>query len=292
MEFMEYSDLEPGAALPLNIGILNMPNEDYHASAGIGNSGLGLVARSPAHYNYAPAKDSTRAMVIGSAIHCSLLEPEKFAEEYLLLRDVKDRRASAYKEAVKAHGNGDFVLTAGESDQVKGMQDSVYAQQHAKALLETDGTREVAIYTKDKETGVIVKIKIDILTASGRIIDLKKTTDSRPEAFSKSIFNYRYHVQAAFYSDVYEWATGEKLATYGILCVEQEIPNAAMLYVIDDEALAMGRALYRKALNTYAKCMESKEWPAYSDKPQIISLPPWGLKQNEAELATGVESNE
>lgn len=292
MEFIDYSDLEPEAALPLNVGILNMPNEDYHDSAGIGNSGLGLVARSPAHYNFAPDKETTRAMAIGSAIHCSLLEPEKFAEEYMLLSEVKDRRGAPYKDAVKAHGNGDKVLTAKEVDQVKGMQDSVYAQSNAKALLETAGTREVAIYTKDPETGVIVKIKIDILTESRRIIDLKKTTDSRPEPFGKSVFNYRYHVQAAFYSDVFQWATGDKLETYGILAVEQEMPHAVMLYVIDDEALAMGRALYRKALNTYAKCVESKEWPAYSAKPQIISLPPWGLKQNEIELATGEEPNE
>src|SRR5690625_2309598 len=83
--------------------IAGMPNEVYHASPGVSKSGLDKINRSPAHYKFAPEVAQTRNMVLGAAMHAALLEPGLFEQEYLLLRDVKDRRVSAYKEAIKNH---------------------------------------------------------------------------------------------------------------------------------------------------------------------------------------------
>ena len=279
----EFAKLVNAVTIGNGLAVLNMPNDDYHAGPGIGNSGLNLIARSPAHFYFAPPQEPNRFKEIGSAIHCALLEPERFAADYVLLKDVKDRRSSAYKEANKVHP-GEFLLTGPEADNIVGMQQAVYAQRHARAVLETKGTREAAIYSRDPETGVLVRAKYDILTDSGRAIDLKKTQDARPSTFSRSAFNYRYHCQTAFYSDVFEWATGDKLAAFAILAVEEKIPHAAMLYVLDDQAVEAGRALYRSALNIYAKCLEQNHWPAYGEEPQILSLPPWAERSIENEL--------
>src|SRR5690606_39465824 len=65
----------------------SMSNEEYHSLPdSISKSGLDLIARSPAHYRYAERREPTRAMVIGTAIHAAILEPDVFATEYLLLR--------------------------------------------------------------------------------------------------------------------------------------------------------------------------------------------------------------
>lgn len=286
MDFIEYSKIKEGADIPLNTGILNMPNKDYHSAAGISNSGLTDVARSPAHYFFKVKKGATPAMRMGTAIHTALLEPDKFKEDYLHLKEVKDRRSSGYKEAAKNH-DPEFILTAPEGDKVAGMQEQIKNQPYASKLLTAEGYREVSIFTEDPETGVLVRIRADILTLKGQIIDVKKTQDSRMEAFGKSIFNYRYHVQAAFYSDVYEWASGKKSAAFGFLAVEEEIPHGCQLYALDDQSMSLGRDLYRQALNRYADCLEKAVWPCYDSKPQIISLPVWGVRQNESQIEKG-----
>ena len=259
-----------------------LTNEQYHDHDSISKSGLDLVARSPAHYRYAEQREPTRAMVIGSAVHAAILEPEVFASQYMLLRDVKDRRASEYKQAVSVHG-ADFVLTGTEADYVSGIQESV--QQHTKlrSLLAADGRAELSVITKDPITGVAVRCRFDWLTHAGVPVDLKTTLDARPDAFSRSVSNYRYHVQAAFYCDVWELETGEKLDRMVFAALEKAMPHAVQLYMLDDEAMAVGRKLYREALNVYADCLESGHWPAYGEDVQLLNLPPWAVEYEDEE---------
>jgi len=270
----------PGAYL------LDMPNADYHGSEGVSKSGLDLIERSPAHYRYRVAKAATRGMELGTAIHTALLEPERFASEYMLLKDVKDRRASEYKQAVKVYGS-ECTLTGPEADKVAGMQEAVYANPHARELLEVDGWRELSGFAIDPDTGILCRHRPDLLTASGVMVDLKKTQDARADAFSRAVYNYRYHVQAAFYMDQYFWITGERVERFVFLAVEEEMPHGVKIYQLDDDAIAIGREAYRENLRTYASSEASNEWPCYDSAPELLSLPGWAVAQYENELEDG-----
>lgn len=282
---MEITQYEPGMTITAPMLIVGMPNDVYHAHAdSISKSSLDRIERSPAHFKFAPPVVPTRAMEIGTAIHTALLEPERFADEYVLLRDVSDRRSSAYKSAVAVHGS-ERVLLSHEADDVAGMQESIYANPIAAQWLKKPGLREVSVFATDPETGVMVRCRFDILTDCGHGVDIKKTQDAREEAFSRAVDNYRYHVQAAFYSDVYLWATGKTLGSFRLLAIEQDAPNACRVYRLDETALQEGRRLYREDLNTYAACMKSNNWPAYEcSDDDIISLPEWRIRQIENEL--------
>jgi len=258
--------------------IEDMENAAYHAAEGISNSGLSLIARSPAHYKFKPPSEATRSMEMGTAIHTAILEPERFASEYVLLKNITDRRSSAYKDACKIHSS-ERVLTGTEADKVQGMAESILGNPHAQALIaHSEARKELSVFAQDPETGVTVKCRFDLMTP-GKALDLKKTQDVRPEAFAKSVANYRYMVQAAFYSDVWEWETGEKLDAFGFLCVEEEMPHASAIYVLDDEAMDYGRKLYRRDLNRYAECVESGHWPSIDSAPQVLALPQWIYKE-------------
>ena len=259
-----------------------MSNADYHAHDSISKSGLDLVARSPAHFRYAENREQTRAMVIGSAVHAAILEPDVFAKDYMLLRDVKDRRASEYKQAVAVHG-ADFVLTGTEADYVSGIQESVRSHHQLRALLEAPGKAELSVITTDPVTGVAVRCRFDWLTDAGVPVDLKTTIDARADAFGKSVHNYRYHVQHAFYLDVWEWETGETLDRMIFAALEKPMPHAVAMYRLDDEAVNEGRRLYREALNTYAECLERDHWPAYDEETQWLCLPPWAIESPESD---------
>lgn len=265
----------------------DLTNEQYHASEPISKSGLDLIARSPAHWFHQERAEPSRAMIIGSALHAAILEPDAFASQYMLLRNVSDRRASEYKQAVAVHG-ADFVLTGKEADYVAGMQESVRVHPYLRDVLNREGRSELSVLTTDPVTGVQVKCRFDWLTDDGLPLDLKTTQDARPDAFARSVANYRYHVQAAFYSDVWEWETGERLQRFEFAALEKAMPHAVAVYRLDDEAIAEGRRLYREALNLYADCLERNEWPAYAGEPQPLSLPPWAIEQEQLDW-DGVE---
>ena len=266
-----------------------LTNEQYHASEGISKSGLDLIARSPAHFAYSARRQPTRAMHMGTALHTAVLEPDRFAAEYMLLREVTDRRSSAYKEAVKTWG-ADNVLTGTEADKVAGMQESVHSNQGAVSLLTGDGECELSVYAIDPETGLLVKCRFDRLQG-GIAVDLKKTQDVRASEFSRSVAAYRYHVQHAFYADVYEWATGERLDAFKFLAVEESMPHANRLFNLDDESIQYGRSLYREALNTYAECVNANEWPGIVCEEEVIGLPSWAINQWEDNLEITTEDS-
>lgn len=280
MKIINYPELTPEIAAAGCL-VLGMPNDAYHAYAGISKSGLDLIARSPAHYAYRAAHEPSLAMVVGSATHAAIFEPEVFAKQYMLLKDVTDRRSSAYKEAVKVYGE-ENVLTGKEADAVAGMQAALQLNPNAQALLAADGWSEIAVFATDPVTGVLVKCKFDKLLKDLRSVDLKTTQDLRE--FAKSVANYRYHVQQAFYSDVFEWATGLQLNAFDFLAVEKDAPNASRIFVIDTPSVDYGRKLYREALNTYAECLQRNEWPMPDGGTEYITLPSWAADPEQQEF--------
>ena len=265
--------------------ISNMPNDVYHSTPeGISASGLKLMLRSPAHYRYQAARSPSRAMEVGTAIHTALLEPERFATEYVMLRDVADRRASEYKQAVKVHGT-EKVLVSKEADNVAGMQETVLSNPAMSERLQAEGWRELSLFVQDPETGVLIRVRYDLLSVSGIAVDVKKCQDARPEEFSKALFNYGYDLQASLYSDAFEWATGKPLAAFEFAAIEEHMPHGHKLYQPCETTIQEGRAKYREALDLFAQCDTANDWPALEcNGPEIISLPSWRMAQIENEM--------
>ena len=271
MNIIDYNELTEEKARSGCL-VLNMPNDAYHAYAGISKSGLDLIDRSPAHFFYRDASKQTSAMMIGSALHCAILEPKSFTQQYMLLRDVNDKRQAAYKDAVKVHG-AEYVLTGKEADSIIYMQQALKNNPHAQTLLDADGWCEIAVFATDPETGFLVKCKFDKLLKNLDSVDLKTTQDLRD--FYKSVANYRYHVQDAFYSDVLTWATGKDAGEFDFLAVEKDSPCASKIFRLDSAARQYGRKLYRANLNTYAECINKNEWPMPAGGLEYITLPQW-----------------
>lgn len=288
---MEITDYTPGMTITPPMLIRGMPNNIYHSwPDSISNSALTLIDQSPAHFAYAEPREATRDMEIGTAIHTAILEPERYAKEYMILKDTKARTASEYKQAVKVYGS-ERVLIGHEADRVAGMQESVYSHPVARELMRRPAENELSLFVNDPETGALVRVRYDrLITGSNIAVDLKKTQDARASEFPRSVFNYRYQVQAALYSDAFFWATGECLESFRFLVIEEKMPHAVMVYRLDETALADGRRIYRENLNTYAACLASGDWPAYEcGADEVIGLPDWRVRQIENEMdETGI----
>ncbi len=277
--------------------VLPDDNAIYHADTSrIGKSGLDLVAKSPAHY-YAQYLDPSRkrskqtaAMFIGSAVHTAVLEPTEFLKRYVVMDDrakcaeiggKNPKATTKYKDWVaefEASNTGKDLLTNEEFAQCIAIKDAVYANPSAALLLEK-GLVEERIDFTHPVLGVACKIKPDFQSTNrGFIVDLKTTEDASPEGFAKSVWNYRYDVQAAFYSDGYQAAKGQVSNGFIFIAVEKSPPFAVGVYYVTPEIFDIGRKRYMKDLEVYKECLRTNTWPAFGDAPQPLQLPGWAYK--------------
>lgn len=268
--------------------VTNMPNADYHAWPAVSASGLKLITRSPAHYYHAPQREPSRAMVIGSAIHCALLEPDAFASRYVCA-GTADRRASEYKAAVKAMGTDEYVLTQPEHDRITTMQQAVLSHNVAGDYLAQRGHRELSVFSVDPATGVQIKCRPDLITDGGVMIDLKKTQDARPEAFARAVANYQYDLAAAHYIDTWKAATGETPARYLLIAIEEQPPHGIGVYELPADWIERGRHQRNTALALYDACTAAGRWPGYEEGEQILMPPRWIEAEMDAEAAEGIK---
>ena len=275
-----------------------MNNTDYHAHAAVSKSHLDQVARSPLHY-WARYLDPNRivpeptpAMAIGSAVHTHVLELDQWDARYVSAPDGIDRRTKAGKaewEAFTTAATGRTVLPKADADLVMRMAHSVFSHPAAAMLLALPGKAETTHMWTDAATGLECKCRPDWLTDDGRLlVDLKTTEDASPRGFSRSIVQWRYFLQASWYLDGVEQATGTRPEQFIFITVEKKAPYAVAVYAADAEMIAAGAQTAARDLDVLATCKAANAWPGYSDQIEPISLPPWmrpgGTQQQPTEI--------
>lgn len=164
-----------------------------------------MVAKNPAllqWINAAPVDtEKLKALDMGTALHCKLLEPEEFSKRFILAPEF-NRRTTAGKEAEAAflkdcEHTGKTVMDAEQGRKLQLMRDSVMAHPAARWLLEAEGHCESSFYWTDPETGELCRCRPDrYLSDHPVIVDVKKVADmDRLRATSKnSAITSRCHV--------------------------------------------------------------------------------------------------
>lgn len=281
-------------------GLVPMENADYHRHAGVSKSHLDQVARSPLHY-WARYLDPNRveleptpAMLIGSALHTHVLELDKWDARYVTMPEGIDRRTKQGKaewEAFSVASSGRIVLSKADAELVMKMGQAIYSHPAAAMLLQgLPGKAETTWMWTDHATGLQCKCRPDWLTDDGSlIIDLKTTEDASPLGFRKSVANWRYHVQAAWYLDGLERANGTRPDQFIFVVVEKKPPHAVAVYAADAEMIAIGAETAARDLDVLATCKAAGAWPGYSDQIETISLPAWMRPRPDGSMPTPPE---
>ena len=260
-------------------GIYDISNDEYHSSAGISRSGIKEFSRSPLHYWHRyinpeyKRKDQTPDMIFGSAFHCYVLEPEKFAKEYFISAKNPHHGASTLGKEFKANmliaSQGKILLTSEDFDEIVLMHSSIMRDKQAPYLIE-DAKYEQSIYWIDKETGLLCKSKPDILH-DHFVVVLKTTKDASPRAFQRDFYNYGYALQLGMIHEGIKSLTGNSIVNYIDLAVEKSEPYATAIYPIDESALQYGIDEFHYWLIRMKECIDKNEWRSY--ETQTITLP-------------------
>lgn len=264
-------------------------SDDYHSDISrIGKSGLDLVHQSPRHYwnRYLnperQMEKETPALIFGRLLHSFAFEPETVPKNYVIKPyfDLRSKQAKADYQEFLMLNKGKTIVTDEQFDLAQVLIRSVKQHPAANLLLnDPDGMKEYRIDFIHPETGTPAKAKMDFYSEkTGFIIDLKSTDDASPAEFGKSVWNYRYDVQAAWYLDAFESYFGEPARGFIFVAVEKTEPFEVAVYVATQEIIEVGRNRYMPDLITYEECRQSGEWPGYGDTIMPLTLPAWAVK--------------
>lgn len=197
----------------------NLTAEDYHNDPAVSCSNIKDLLISPLKYwtnsslNPNRKQKETVAKSIGTALHCLLMEKEKFKQDYIVLPKL-DVDSDFYRtESVKPNFLQNFalrktkdaktfeyignktVIKADDFEEIKAAVDSLESQPAAGSLFQ-DGYAEVSIFWRDEETRLMCKCRPDYLTPN-YIADYKSIADI--EKIGRDLVGYKYHIQAAYY---------------------------------------------------------------------------------------------
>lgn len=239
-----------------------MDDREYHALPRLSASGAKTLLKSPARYRHErehPAKPSA-AMEFGTMFHALVLEPDVFAARYALGPQV-DRRTKDGKAAAEqwaADNAGRIAVTVDDWERVHAMARAVEVS--GAGDLMTGGRMELPVLWERDGAGL--KAKLDCLTERA-IIDLKTTSAEDEDGLQRAAWQYGYHVSAAAYQEAAKVLTGEELPKVFVF-VSSAAPHDVVIMEAGDEFLARGRALWDRAVRTYAACVEWDDWPGIS----------------------------
>lgn len=255
--------------------VVGLTNDEYRSQRGVSKSDLDYIHQSPALLEWARNAPSvgSEEVELGTHVHCAILEPDVFAGAYRKApaggRTAADRsRVEAFAEHCKASGK--ICLDADTYDMVIAMRDSVLAHPTARELLTGDGISESSIFGELE--GVRVKCRPDRLIRERNIlVDVKKVDDI--DHIVRSIQKFRYYVQAAFYSDIYEQWTGHK-PRFIFVAVGQRRSigrHPVRVFELEQAWVDAGRVEY---LDDLERVREMEEFGA-GMHVEVLELPRW-----------------
>lgn len=282
-----------------------IPNDLYHSTGitpapALSSSGAKLILeKSPAHYRHQVLEGErthSRAFDIGSTTHLMCLEPENFdAAVAVVMATTKDGKRSNGYTSADARAQRDAAYAAGkvpllpeELEQIRAMRNAVMTHPIARHAFR-GGTPERSYFWIDEETGCWLKARLDYEPPHGRyIIDLKTSVSANPADFSRRVWDSGYHISAAHYLDAIGAITGERPPGFYFVVVEKTPPYCVAVIEVDPLALEWGKLQMRRAIRTFARCLETGVWPGYADDRAVkVGLPGFAIRDLEAQHAAG-----
>jgi hypothetical protein len=272
--------------VPAEDGLYTVEESTYHADRGsLSCSGAKLLLppNCPAKFkermdNPPPAK---RHFEFGHLVHLLVLgigvpTVEIDADNY------RTKAAQEARDAARAEGKIPVLVGADANDEfgselakAQAMADAVRAHPEAGELFRR-GHAEKSLYWTDPKTGVRLRARADWLTLINErltCVDLKTAASVYRPDLERAFWKNGYYLQNAWYVRLLTEIKGSE-PDFAFVCVEKEPPYLVEVVRYEPEDVAEGHRLNRIAIDTYARCIETGEWPGYTDAT-TFRLPRW-----------------
>lgn len=238
--------------------------DTYKSSDGISASTIKQFRISPKYWKYMseqPPIEPTRPMIIGSAVHCAILEPHLFNDKFVFLPNLDMRRTEDKKifSEIKSNHPQALLLSNSERDLTVPLIDSIKNNEIAMQFF-NNADNEIDFYGVDEITGLKIKGRIDNLPKFGNaVVDLKTCQSSTPESFLRDIINNGHHIQAVHYLEL----TGRK--EFVFVAVEKSEPYTCSIFALDNVFLEVARNERRMILDLIKWSFDNNYYCDYNE---------------------------
>lgn len=255
------------------------PDRAYRQDPGLAQSSLKSILVSPAHYQASLKRrfPSTPNMVLGSALHCLVLEGRKVFDASYVTRPDDIKLNTKEGKAWAAEQKGKTILNGEQSAQLLGMAKALgelewFAPERQEELRKYS---ELSIYWD--WNGVDCKARLDRvieLEDQVLVLDLKTTDSVNYKKFMDKMVHLNYMFQAAYYTEAAAVAF-KKPAQFIFVGVERDLPNTIDFFTPAPSMVEESRAQCEYALKTWKTCMLTDHWPNNPPQMHTMELPEW-----------------
>ena len=246
-------------------------NADYHADhAYISHSMLETFMKSPSLFEgrYVTGgikHDETPAMRRGSLVHCLVLEPETFGDQYRII-ECADRRSKKWKDGrFEAEEQGFIAVTEPEWLESEIISRRVLNHPLTSRILEAcnPSLREHSV--RWEVEGTKKKARIDLYCPHVEqlggpvIIDLKTAADPSPYKFKWAARDFGYDRQAAWYCDAACAAWGVD-PMFLFMVVGSSEPHDVYVYEMSIDRIMAAREDNAEAANKLINAIETNDF--------------------------------
>lgn len=185
--------------------IIDIDDPGYFRLKSIDQSQLKQFLKNPADWAYHRLNDDhkpTDAMKFGTAFHAYLLGTSDVVS---LPEGESFRSKDNQKWCDEQREAGNIIVSYNDMQLLKRMkegieQTSLMPEYPDYMEIIEQGTKEQCIEWKDRQTGLMLKAKPDLIpVGTDYLVDLKTAQKADAESFAKEVINYGYHIQTVFY---------------------------------------------------------------------------------------------
>lgn len=185
--------------------IIDIDDPGYFRLKSIDQSQLKQFLKNPADWAYHRLNDDhkpTDAMKFGTAFHAYLLGTSDVVS---LPEGESFRSKDSQKWRDEQLEAGNIIVSYNDMQLLKRMkegieQTSLMPEYPDYMEIIEQGTKEQCIEWKDRQTGLMLKAKPDLIpVGTDYLVDLKTAQKADAESFAKEVINYGYHIQTVFY---------------------------------------------------------------------------------------------
>ena len=273
-------------------------SSEYHANPAISHSKLESFRRRPALYHKRyiaktiEAEEPSAAFRVGSAAHCSVLEPAEWSKRYAVKPEGIDRRTKDGKEKwaqFEQLHTGKIIIDQDEATTVLKLTDAVRQNPLAEQLL----ARGVPEATWRTGGSMPLQCRSDWFNPDGceltegraYVADLKTVESLDDETFSnfeRAVFRFGYHRQAGFYLPLITELWTKPVFDFVFIVVEKCEPFGVAVFKLTDDAVALGQDETVADLRDLKRCIDSDTWPNIDPIGREIGVPGWYAKGGAA----------
>lgn len=263
--------------------VYGMSFEDYCAVDALNGSALVHMRRSPMYYAWMfdHPQPPTPAMVLGTATHRLILEPERvgdfavWGEE----EDQKVRRGAVWNAFQAAHFDK-MIVTKAERDAMVGMATDARMNVPIRKYADAKGKTEVSMFWTDPVNGRRYKGRVDKILDGHVIADLKTCMSCQPRMFGAQSYRLGYHIKQAFYWSGYKQLTGHE-PKMKLLAIEKKAPFESVVYRVTKDVIVQGLEEWQNLEAILNVCEDTNKWPAEYEDETDLQIPAWATESTE-----------